>query len=73
MSLRIYQTSALNAHRQLAVNRAISPVHWLSSGLRINHAGDVLQALLSPKMRGQIRGLKQAQRTHRTEYLSFRR
>ncbi|MGI6150057.1 MAG: flagellin, partial [Limnochordia bacterium] len=56
---------ALNAHRQLAVNQsnAAKSMERLSSGLRINRAGDDAAGLaISEKMRGQIRGLKQAQR-----------
>ena len=66
MSLRIYQNvEALNAHRQLAVNQSnlSKSIENLSSGLRINRAGDDAAGLaISEKMRGQIRGLKQAQR-----------
>jgi flagellin len=56
---------ALNAHRQLGVNQANSSksMERLSSGLRINRAGDDAAGLaISEKMRGQIRGLKQASR-----------
>jgi len=56
---------ALNAHRQLAVNQANSSksMERLSSGMRINRAGDDAAGLaISEKMRGQIRGLKQASR-----------
>jgi flagellin len=56
---------ALNAHRQLAVNQtnASKSMERLSSGMRINRAGDDAAGLaISEKMRGQIRGLKQAQR-----------
>ena len=56
---------ALNAHRQLAVNQsnAAKSMERLSSGLRINRAGDDAAGLaISEKMRGQIRGLKQATR-----------
>jgi flagellin len=56
---------ALNAHRQLAVNQsnAAKSMERLSSGMRINRAGDDAAGLaISEKMRGQIRGLKQAQR-----------
>ena len=66
MSLRIYQNiEALNAHRQLFVNQGnlSKSIEKLSSGLRINRAGDDAAGLaISEKMRGQIRGLKQAQR-----------
>ena len=56
---------ALNAHRQLAVNQTngAKSMERLSSGMRINRAGDDAAGLaISEKMRGQIRGLKQAQR-----------
>jgi flagellin len=56
---------ALNAHRQLGVNQtsASKSMERLSSGLRINRAGDDAAGLaISEKMRGQIRGLKQAAR-----------
>ena len=56
---------ALNAHRQLAINQsnASKSMEKLSSGVRINRAGDDAAGLaISEKMRGQIRGLKQAQR-----------
>ena len=57
--------SALNAHRQLMVNTEMSgkAMEKLSSGLRINRAGDDAAGLaISEKMRGQIRGLRQASR-----------
>jgi flagellin len=56
---------AMNAHRQLAINQsnASKSMEKLSSGFRINRAGDDAAGLaISEKMRGQIRGLKQAQR-----------
>jgi flagellin len=56
---------ALNAHRQLGANQgaASKSMERLSSGLRINRAGDDAAGLaISEKMRGQIRGLKQATR-----------
>jgi flagellin len=56
---------AMNAHRQLGVNQANSSksMERLSSGMRINRAGDDAAGLaISEKMRGQIRGLKQAAR-----------
>jgi len=56
---------ALNAHRQLGVttSKAGKAMEKLSSGLRINRAGDDAAGLaISEKMRGQIRGLKQASR-----------
>ncbi|NLM40624.1 MAG: flagellin [Firmicutes bacterium] len=54
---------ALNAHRQLAINQTNSSksMEKLSSGFRINRAGDDAAGLsISEKMRGQIRGLKMA-------------
>lgn len=56
---------ALNAHRQLMVNQGgvAKSIEKLSSGLRINRAGDDAAGLaISEKMRGQIRGLRQASR-----------
>ena len=56
---------ALNAHRQLAINQTNSSksMEKLSSGFRINRAGDDAAGLaISEKMRGQIRGLRQAKR-----------
>jgi flagellin len=56
---------AINAHRQLGVNATnqTKSLEKLSSGLRINRAADDAAGLsISEKMRGQIRGLQQAQR-----------
>src|SRR5690554_6202511 len=56
---------ALNAHRQLGTNQANASksMEKLSSGFRINRAGDDAAGLaISEKMRGQIRGLNQATR-----------
>jgi flagellin len=56
---------ALNSHRQLGINQtsAAKSMEKLSSGFRINRAGDDAAGLaISEKMRGQIRGLKQATR-----------
>jgi flagellin len=56
---------AMNTHRQLSINQTNSSksMEKLSSGFRINRAGDDAAGLaISEKMRGQIRGLKQAQR-----------
>lgn len=58
-----HNISALNTHRQLgANNNAVSgSLEKLSSGLRINKAGDDAAGLaISEKMRGQIRGLEMA-------------
>lgn len=56
---------ALNTYRQLSANNANTQksLEKLSSGLRINKAGDDAAGLaISEKMRGQIRGLDQASR-----------
>ena len=66
MSLRINNNvEALNAHRQLTMtsNNAAKSMERLSSGYRINRAADDAAGLaISEKLRGQIRGLSQAQR-----------
>jgi len=57
--------NALNAHRNMGVNNtnAGKSMEKLSSGLRINRAGDDAAGLaISEKMRGQIRGLEQSSR-----------
>ena len=54
---------AMNAHRQLVINQGgiAKSIEKLSSGLRINRAGDDAAGLaISEKMRGQIRGLNMA-------------
>ncbi len=56
---------AINTHRQLGVNQlgASKSMEKLSSGYRVNRAADDAAGLsISEKMRGQIRGLYQAQR-----------
>ncbi|URJ43473.1 flagellin [Paenibacillus polymyxa] len=56
---------ALNTHRNMQLNSAATSKNMekLSSGLRINRAADDAAGLsISEKMRGQIRGLEQAQR-----------
>lgn len=56
---------AMNTHRQLGMtqNASSKAMEKLSSGLRINRAGDDAAGLaISEKMRGQIRGLNQASR-----------
>ncbi|NME05070.1 flagellin Hag [Psychrobacillus sp. BL-248-WT-3] len=58
-----HNIAALNTHRQLGANntQASKNLEKLSSGLRINRAGDDAAGLsISEKMRGQIRGLDQA-------------
>src|SRR5699024_10131119 len=58
-----HNISALNTHRQLGANNnnVQSSLEKLSSGLRINRAGDDAAGLaISEKMRGQIRGLDMA-------------
>ncbi|HET7574133.1 MAG TPA: flagellin, partial [Solirubrobacterales bacterium] len=66
MSLRInHNVQAMNAHRQLSSTSASlsKAMERLSSGYRINRASDDAAGLgISEKMRGQIRGLAQAQR-----------
>jgi flagellin len=60
-----HNISALNTHRQMSMNtvNAGKGMEKLSSGLRINRAADDAAGLsISEKMRGQIRGLNQAQR-----------
>ena len=55
----------MNAHRNMMINNTNSAksMEKLSSGLRINRAGDDAAGLaISEKMRGQIRGLDQASR-----------
>lgn len=58
-----HNIASLNTYRQLTVNSAngSKSLEKLSSGLRINRAGDDAAGLaISEKMRGQIRGLNQA-------------
>lgn len=60
-----HNMNALNAHRNMTANTnsAGKAMEKLSSGLRINRAGDDAAGLaISEKMRGQIRGLDQAAR-----------
>ncbi|HEY2494684.1 MAG TPA: flagellin [Paenibacillus sp.] len=60
-----HNIAALNTHRQLGANTgaASKNLEKLSSGLRINRAGDDAAGLaISEKMRGQIRGLDMAQK-----------
>lgn len=60
-----HNIAALNTYRQLSTNGANTSksLEKLSSGLRINRAGDDAAGLaISEKMRGQIRGLDQASR-----------
>ena len=60
-----HNMNALNAHRNMTGNTVASgkSMEKLSSGLRINRAGDDAAGLaISEKMRGQIRGLDQASR-----------
>lgn len=55
----------MNTHRQLGIsnNSGAKSMEKLSSGYRINRAGDDAAGLaISEKMRGQIRGLNQASR-----------
>lgn len=58
-----HNIAALNTYRQLATNQTTTSksLEKLSSGLRINRAGDDAAGLaISEKMRGQIRGLDTA-------------
>ncbi|HAA24911.1 MAG TPA: flagellin, partial [Ruminiclostridium sp.] len=58
-----HNISALNTYRQLTVNvmAGSKSLEKLSSGYRINRAGDDAAGLaISEKMRGQIRGLEMA-------------
>ncbi|MCR1971704.1 flagellin [Clostridium cochlearium] len=60
-----HNLNAMNAHRQMGINlgNAAKATEKLSSGLRINRAGDDAAGLsISEKMRAQIRGLNQASR-----------
>lgn len=60
-----HNIAALNTYRQLSANTTSTSksLEKLSSGLRINRAGDDAAGLaISEKMRGQIRGLDQATR-----------
>nr|AIY29244.1 flagellin [Clostridium botulinum D] len=64
MIINLYM-NAMNAHRMMGanINGAGKAMEKLSSGLRINRAGDDAAGLaISEKMRGQIRGLNQASR-----------
>jgi len=60
-----HNMSAMSANRQLGVKAAevSKNIEKLSSGMRINRAGDDASGLaVSEKLRGQIRGLNQAER-----------
>ncbi|UYZ34263.1 flagellin [Clostridium beijerinckii] len=60
-----HNLNAMNAHRNMGINteNAAKAMEKLSSGLRINRAGDDAAGLsISEKMRAQIRGLDQASR-----------
>ncbi|MGL5869911.1 MAG: flagellin, partial [Clostridium chrysemydis] len=60
-----HNMNAMNANRQMGVNsfKQTKAMEKLSSGLRINRAGDDAAGLsISEKMRGQIRGLEQGSR-----------
>ena len=60
-----HNMNAMNAHRNMTANTVAAgkSMEKLSSGLRINRAGDDAAGLsISEKMRGQIRGLDQATR-----------
>jgi len=60
-----HNIASLNTYRQLSINNnaGAKSLEKLSSGYRINRAGDDAAGLaISEKMRGQIRGLNQAER-----------
>ena len=60
-----HNITALNTHRNMTLNNSAAgkSMEKLSSGLKINRAADDAAGLaVSEKMRGQIRGLEQAQR-----------
>jgi flagellin len=60
-----HNVPALNTHRNMGLNTSAASKNMekLSSGLRINRAADDAAGLsISESMRGQIRGLEQAQR-----------
>jgi flagellin len=60
-----HNLAAMNTHRQLSINNGevAKSTEKLSSGYRINRAGDDAAGLsISEKMRGQIRGLDMASR-----------
>jgi flagellin len=60
-----HNIASLNTYRQLTINNnaGSKSLEKLSSGYRINRAGDDAAGLaISEKMRGQIRGLNQAER-----------
>ncbi|MBU5488434.1 flagellin [Clostridium sp. MSJ-8] len=60
-----HNLNAMNAHRNMGINNSAKAksMEKLSSGLRINRAGDDAAGLsISEKMRAQIRGLDQASR-----------
>jgi len=60
-----HNITALNNHRNMTLNTSAAgkSMEKLASGLRINRAADDAAGLaVSEKMRGQIRGLEQAQR-----------
>jgi flagellin len=66
MVMRInHNLAAFNTYRQMGINQGgqAKSLEKLSSGLRINKAGDDAAGLaISEKMRGQIRGLNQSAR-----------
>ena len=65
--------SAMNTHRQLGItDRAMGKtLEKLSSGLRINRAGDDAAGLaISEKMRGQIGSMKMAVRNAEDDQLN---
>jgi len=70
-----HNLSAMFADRSLKVTQVYlnKDMEKLSSGLRINRAGDDASGLaVSEKLRSQIRGLNQASTMPRTVFLSSR-
>ena len=67
--------NAMIATNQMSKNTALSgaSMEKLSTGLRINKAGDDAAGLaVSEKMRAQIRGMEQAEETYKMVYLWFK-
>jgi flagellin-like protein len=69
-----HNMSAMYANRQLGVSGSEMGrnLEKLSSGMRINKAGDDASGLaVSEKMRSQIRGLNQAEKKHSERYFFY--
>lgn len=70
-----HNISALNTYNKIQNNNKgiAKSLQNLFSGMRINQAADDTSGLaISEKMRGQIRGLEQAEKISRTVFLSYR-